>query len=179
MSVMKANSARRAEKALREILDKADDNANGRVRLKDFLEILDANDVKMEDEELEVFSGLVDDNGEIAKHDLIVQSKQSSFWKGNMDLKNKPGSHSTKAEAINSAKNVEVMNKTDRTGKADTAFKLFDKNKDGFITREEFAQVSKKLTKKQIDAVFAKFDGNGDGRLSREEFQQLMADKKK
>ncbi len=50
----------------------------------------------MEDEELEVFSGLVDDKGEIAKHDLIIQSKQSSFWKGNMDLKNKPGSHSTK-----------------------------------------------------------------------------------
>jgi Ca2+-binding EF-hand superfamily protein len=37
---------------------------------------------------------------------------------------------------------VEVMNKTDRTGKADTAFKLFDKNKDGFITREEFTQVT-------------------------------------
>jgi hypothetical protein len=47
MSVMKANSARRAEKALGEILDKADDNANGRVRLKDFIEILDANDVKV------------------------------------------------------------------------------------------------------------------------------------
>ena len=31
MSVMKQASARRAEKALREILDKADDNANGRV----------------------------------------------------------------------------------------------------------------------------------------------------
>jgi Ca2+-binding EF-hand superfamily protein len=40
-------------------------------------------------------------------------------------------------------------------------------------------QVSKKLTKKQIDAVFAKFDGNGDGKLSREEFQQLMSDRKK
>ena len=31
MSVMKQASARRAEKALKEILDKADDNANGRV----------------------------------------------------------------------------------------------------------------------------------------------------
>jgi Ca2+-binding EF-hand superfamily protein len=47
MSVMKAASARRAEKALREILDKADDDANGRVRLTDFIAILEANDVKV------------------------------------------------------------------------------------------------------------------------------------
>ena len=39
-------------------------------------------------------------------------------------------------------------------------------------------QVSKKLSKDQIEAVFAKFDGNGDGKLSKEEFQQLMAAKK-
>ena len=44
---MKQASARRAEKALKEILDKADDNANGRVRLKDFIEILEVNDVKV------------------------------------------------------------------------------------------------------------------------------------
>ena len=30
------------------------------------------------------------------------------------------------------------MNKTDRSSKTETAFKLFDKNKDGFVTREEF-----------------------------------------
>ena len=42
---------------------------------------------------------------------------------------------------------VEVMSRSkaqpggDRASKADTAFKLFDKNRDGFITREEFSQV--------------------------------------
>ena len=44
---MKAASARRAEKALKEILDRADDDANGRVRLQDFLNILEVNDVKV------------------------------------------------------------------------------------------------------------------------------------
>jgi Ca2+-binding EF-hand superfamily protein len=34
------------------------------------------------------------------------------------------------------------MNKTDRAAKTETAFRLFDKNKDGFITREEFTKVS-------------------------------------
>ena len=85
------------------------------------------------------------------------------------------------------------MNKTDRAAKTETAFRLFDKNKDGFITREEFTkvgctyapfpspclttfcfQVSKKLNSTQIEAVFAKFDSNGDGRLSMDEFKQLM-----
>ena len=36
---------------------------------------------------------------------------------------------------------VEVMSKSDRASKAETAFKLFDKNRDGFITKEEFTQV--------------------------------------
>ena len=50
----------------------------------------------MEEEELEEFSSLSDDAGEISKHDLIVQTKKSSFWKGNLDLKSKPSGHSTK-----------------------------------------------------------------------------------
>ena len=29
------------------------------------------------------------------------------------------------------------MSKTDRAAKTETAFRLFDKNKDGFITRED------------------------------------------
>jgi hypothetical protein len=36
---------------------------------------------------------------------------------------------------------VEVMSKTDRAAKTETAFRLFDKNRDGFITREEFMKV--------------------------------------
>ena len=50
----------------------------------------------MEEEELAEFSSLSDDAGEISKHDLIVQTKKSSFWKGNLDLKSKPSGHSTK-----------------------------------------------------------------------------------
>ena len=36
---------------------------------------------------------------------------------------------------------VEIMNQTERSAKTQTAFKLFDKNKDGFITRQEFLKV--------------------------------------
>ena len=43
MLVIKQNNARKAEKALKEILDKADGNANGREELKDFMTILEIN----------------------------------------------------------------------------------------------------------------------------------------
>ena len=47
MGMIKQNNARKAERALNEILDKADSNANGRVELKDFIDILEANGVEV------------------------------------------------------------------------------------------------------------------------------------
>ena len=109
---MKQASSRRAEKALQDILNKADDDDNGKVRLKDVIQILEVHDVKVsefisndnkniffqiEDEEFAFFSNLIDDNGEISKQDILVQTRQSDFWRDHMDLKKKPPSHSTKA----------------------------------------------------------------------------------
>ena len=36
---------------------------------------------------------------------------------------------------------ISIMMMMMMTSKVDTAFKMFDKNRDGFITKEEFAQV--------------------------------------
>ena len=47
MTMMKQMMARKAEKALKEILDKADSNFNGKVELNDFTQILEANGVEV------------------------------------------------------------------------------------------------------------------------------------
>jgi len=61
------------------------------------------------------------------------------------------------------------------TGKqAEIAFRLYDKDKDGFITKAEMEKLSKSLSKEQIDKVFARFDADGDGRLSYAEFKKMM-----
>lgn len=61
------------------------------------------------------------------------------------------------------------------TGKqAEIAFRLYDKDKDGFITKAEMEKLSKSLSKEQIDKVFARFDADGDGRLSYAEFRKMM-----
>jgi hypothetical protein len=50
----------------------------------------------MDESDLADFTALSDANGEIAKKDLIVRTKASSFWRGYMEAKSKPGSHTSK-----------------------------------------------------------------------------------
>ena len=66
--------------------------------------------------------------------------------------------------------------KTPRAKKKQTelAFKLYDEDKDGYITKTEMEKLSKNLTKEQIEKVFARFDADGDGRLSYSEFRKMM-----
>ena len=72
-----------------------------------------------------------------------------------------------------------VAAKQEAIAKAERAFKVFHKDNDGFITKEEFAKISKKLNKDQVDAVFNKFDKDGDGVLSFEEFKKMLNKDKK
>ena len=64
--------------------------------------------------------------------------------------------------------------KPDPAKQAEIAFKLYDKDRDGFITKSEMEKLSKNLSKEQIDKVFARFDADGDGRLSYAEFRKMM-----
>ena len=50
----------------------------------------------MDEADLADFTALSDGNGEIAKKDLIVHTKASSFWRGYMEAKSRPGSHTSK-----------------------------------------------------------------------------------
>ena len=47
MGMIKQQNARKAEKALKEILNKADNDCNGKVELKDFIEIMVVNGVEV------------------------------------------------------------------------------------------------------------------------------------
>merc|ERR1712141_520993 len=67
---------------------------------------------------------------------------------------------------------------TKKESTADVAFRIFDENKDGYVTKQEL-QKSSKMTRAQIDAVFKSNDTNQDGKLSREEFNEFMNRSKK
>ena len=88
--------------------------------------------------------------------------------------------------------------KSHQQHKAEMAFRLMDRNNDGYITKQEMLNTTKKLTQKQvrggelaqnsrrlnyfirkIEAVFARNDKDGDGKLSKEEFKDMMCKEKK
>ena len=108
-------------------------------------------------------SGIANNDGEVTKDEFLNYAKHSDFFKSQMD-KSASGSMANKEEAI---------------AKAERAFKLFDKDNDGYITKEEFAKISKKLNREQVEAVFNKFDKDGDGVLSFEEFRTMLGNKDK
>ncbi|XP_064597281.1 neo-calmodulin-like [Liolophura sinensis] len=59
------------------------------------------------------------------------------------------------------------------------AFRVFDRNGDGFISSAELRTVlvnlGEKLTDKQIDDLMREADKDGDGRISYEEFSKVLA----
>jgi len=54
------------------------------------------------------------------------------------------------------------------------AFRMMDKDGDGFVTKSEFKKVCKNLTREQIEAAFKKFDAAGNGKLNYVEFCDMM-----
>ena len=82
-----------------------------------------------------------------------------------------------KLEKLQKAKpqlsNIDGMDKTE------IAFRLADKDKSGYITKNEFEKMAKNLSKEQIEKVFAKCDKDGDGKINYAEFSSMMAMAKK
>lgn len=61
--------------------------------------------------------------------------------------------------------------------KLKAAFKMFDKDDSGFISKDEVKeslQKIQKLTESDIDLVISQVDENGDGEISFEEFKIIM-----
>jgi len=58
------------------------------------------------------------------------------------------------------------------------SFKVFDKNGDGFISKEELRQVMKnmgnKLTEDELSDMIKTADANGDGKIDYHEFVKMM-----
>lgn len=154
---------RRQTKAIEDLFDKADKNGNGRISVDEYVQIFAEHGIQLSPEEVEKVSNVANDDGEVTKDEFLNYAKHSDFFKSQMD-KNASDSMAAKQEAV---------------AKAERAFKLFDKDNDGYITKEEFAKISKKLSKDQVEAVFNKFDKDGDGVLSFEEFRSMLQNKDK
>merc|ERR1711997_1044153 len=67
---------------------------------------------------------------------------------------------------------------TDQMESLKEAFKIFDKNKSGYIDKNELKSVTttlgQSLTTDEFDAFWKEADSNGDGKLDYEEFIKMM-----
>merc|ERR1711953_700347 len=109
----------------------------------------------------------VDSNGEV----LSPEEYQKILNDNNIS--------SSKAEIVSMLESSQEKEKSHQQHKAEMAFRLMDRNNDGYVTKQEMLNTTKKLTQKQIEAVFARNDKDGDGKLSKEEFKDMMCKEKK
>lgn len=156
--VGKSLKDRRQTKAMAELFDIADKNGNGKISVAEYVRIFSEHGISVEPQEVSKLSDSADDDGEVTKDEFMIYARHSEFFKNQLD-KNDQGSMASKREAV---------------AKAERAFKIFDKDHDGYITKEEFSKISQKLNKTQIEAVFKKFDRDKDGVLSFEEFKKMI-----
>jgi len=154
---------RRQTKAIEELFDKADKNGNGKISVEEYVQIFQEHGIELSPDEVGKVSNLANNDGEVTKDEFLSYARHSEFFKTQLD-KSASDSLAHKEEAI---------------AKAERAFRLFDKDNDGYITKEEFGKISKKLNKDQVEAVFNKFDKDGDGVLSFNEFRSMLQNKDK
>jgi len=156
--VGKSLKDRRHTKAMSELFDIADKNGNGKISVAEYVRIFSEHGTSVEPQEVSKLSDIADENGEVTKDEFMNYAKHSQFFK----------------DQLNRTDCDSMASKREAVAKAERAFKLFDKDNDGYITKAEFQKISKKLNKQQIEAVFKKFDRDKDGVLSFEEFRKMI-----
>jgi len=149
----------------------ADLNGDGRLSVEEIFKIFQDHEVPVTVEEIRDVVAAADKDG---TGQLTIQEFSSS-QKAVETVQEGRGEDTKKIEPPKSP----GPNRAGGSGptgldKAEMAFKLYDKDKDGYITKAEMTKLSKTLTKDQIDKAFKRFDSDGDGRLSYTEFKKMM-----
>jgi len=152
----------KSDQALRRILNFLDHNNNHKIRLEDFIDIMDEHNVEFDPEEVLELCELTEATGEICHSTLIIFIKNARVWK--LLERQAPTESRSRIEAISAKAN-----------KVHAAFNLLDSDRDGFVTRSDFKKKFHNLNSKQIDVVFQRYDRSSHGRLSFVEFKNFMA----
>lgn len=141
---------------LAEAFRKADKNGDGRLSVEEIHGIYSAHGVDVTREEVQKIVDAADKDGT-----GLLTEKEFVYSQAVGD-------------AMEDVNNEATKPKPDTSRQAEIAFRLYDKDKDGYITKNEMEKLSKNLSKEQIDKVFARFDADGDGKLSYAEFRKMM-----
>ena len=140
------------------IFREIDSDHDGRIRVESFITFMYLNGVTVTEKDRLELEKAKDTEGGIRQMDLQKVSLECHFF-----------------NELKSGKSWEIDHEL---GKAKTAFGIFDKDGDGFLTKREFSQSMKSLSDHQIDSIYNKYDKDKDEKLSIHEFKNLMSAKK-
>merc|ERR1712223_6 len=105
-------------------------------------------------------------NGKVFVKDFFDELRQANFEVGDEEVE--------KLQSFADEEGQVTKDDFKHYCKHSELFQSLDKNSDGFISKREFNEISKTLTKEQIATVMVKFDQDGDGKLSYSEFKKLL-----
>merc|ERR1712066_198096 len=175
------------EEAFSKLLSNFERRDTGKISLHGLFDCLDEHGVHVMDEEVDALCGMADDDGHIERSRLFDFIRTAKFWeiliKKEVYANEEVLKLMTKTYDLGGRpKGPPKISKLDTINKAlnrvSASFDALDKDKDGFVTKKDFARSFPSLTPIQVDACFKKFDKDRDGMLNFTEFKNFMAKRK-
>jgi len=172
-----ARRRREAErrKKLEEVFSKADSNGNGKITVEQMVKIFEENEVQLQN--TDEVSQLADKEGWIKIMDFLKFATGTELCKiefqDRVFSKVDFGDHSDDKKGPK--KDPKLKLDPSKMDRVELAFRKFDLNHDGFLSREEFDMMMKNVSKEQADRIFRSCDTSGDNKISLEEFRAMLA----
>merc|ERR1712013_88418 len=120
--------------------------------------------VSLEEKEILKISKLADKNKKVSRDDFIEYAKHSMALKEYLE----------KAEREENSPRRHSIPESKKVDKATAAFQAIDKDKSGFVDREEFLKFTSNLPKEKQEKLLQSLDKDGDGRIDLEEFRTMF-----
>ncbi|XP_040580016.1 calcineurin subunit B type 1 [Lepeophtheirus salmonis] len=163
------------QKKLEELFKEADGSNSGRISIEACYEIFENNDISVFSALKEEVEKSADGNGELKLPEFMkaaymtelcrIEFVDRVFHKADIeDLRPKKDKKESKGSSSN-----------EKMDKVEYAFRKYDRNKDGFLCREEFDEMMKTVEKEQADRIFKSCDTEGNGKISLEEFRSVLS----
>merc|ERR1712176_1392677 len=123
---------------------------------RQYMALCEEYGVALDDEDIQEIKDLADQDGEIHKVDFILHIKNSHLLKHFEEVDHLSSIHWKK--------------------KADLAFRIFDLDNNGYVSKKEFKWMTSNniIDHKKVDLLFERMDLDGDGQLDYSEFTSLI-----